>query len=151
MAKSPVAPLPDDSRVARYVGYGKLRRDGETGDVVGVLPTAFVMRPIDAYLSAAHMDAFQGTDLERLSALKKAYDPHPLQVKVNGAFTVGRVEEIKATCVAYHRPVRIVGAPNDKLKCYVQVRQFRSDVLELLNALADDVWGDFTLVKHIPD
>lgn len=150
MAKAPVTSLPDDSRIARYAGYSKLRRDGETGEVFGVLPTAFEMRPIDKYLSAAHVDAFPGSDFERVAAMAKAYDPHPLVVKKGGAFAIGRVDAIKATCATYERPVRIVSSPKPDLACYVEVRQFKSDVLAMLSALANESWSDFTLVKDLP-
>jgi hypothetical protein len=149
MARSPVAPLPEHSRVARYVGYSKLRRDGE-GVAIGVLPAAFALRPGEAYLSAAHVDAFSGSSLERLSALRAAYDPHPLVIKRGGAFTVGVVGEIRAACASHERPVRIVTAPKSKLDCYVEVRQFRDDSLDLLNALADEAWAEVTLVAAIP-
>lgn len=149
MAKSAVKAISDADRVTRYVGYAKLRRDGD-GEPVGVLHTAFELRSGEEYLSAAHLDAFEGSDIQRLSEVKAAYDPHPLVVRENGAFTVGIVAEIKETCAGFERPVRIVSAPKKKLGCYVEVRQFRSDDLDLLNALAEDAWGDFTLVKNIP-
>jgi hypothetical protein len=149
VAKTPVAPLPNNDRIARYVGYSKLRRDKDD-NAIGVLHTAFELRPGDAYLSAAHLDHFAGADLQKLSSMKIAYDPHPLEIRQNGAFTVGQVGAIKESCEGFSRPVRIVNAPSKTLSCYVQVRQFKSDLLELLDALASDSWREFTLVKNIP-
>lgn len=149
MAKAPVKPLPDQSTVARYVGYSKLRRD-KHGEAIGVLHTAFSLRPNEATLSAAHLDHFNGTRIGKLSALKVAYDPHPLVVKPNGAFTLGNVAEIKDTCETYGRTIRIVNAPSKHLDCYVEVRQFKDDVVDLLAILADDTWSDFTIVRDIP-
>jgi len=148
MARAPVKPLPDGATVARYVGYSKLRRDADDNPV-GVLHTAFELRPNEEYLSAAHLDHFDGVRSEKLSALKAAYDPHPLQLKPNGAFALGEVAAIKTACASFARPVRIVNAPSAKLDCYVQVRQFKSDLIDLLNLLADEAWCDFVVVKDI--
>lgn len=148
MAKPAVKPLPEAATVARYVGYSKLRRDADD-NVLGVLHTAFELRPNETYLSAAHLDHFTGSREEKLSALKIAYDPHPLKVKANGAFALGYVGSIKATCASFDRPVRIVNAPSKNLDCYVQVRQFRSDLIDLLDALADETWCDVVIVKDI--
>jgi len=154
MAKAQVKSLADEATVARYVGYSKLRRDKD-GVVTGVLHTAFELRPATAdraaesYLSAAQLDVFPGARSAKLKALVKAYDPHPLIVRANGAFTLGQVGPIKAACQRFGRPVRIVNAPKKNLSCYVEVRQFSSDVLELLQDLADQTWCDVVPVSSI--
>lgn len=150
MAKPSIKSLKDDAIVARYAGYSKLRRNKDD-DVIGVLHTAFELRPNEEYLSAAHLDHFSGSKIEKLSAMKMAYDPHPLQVKPNGAFTLGEVGKIKSCCATFAIPVRIVNAPSKNLDCYVQVRQFKDDIIELLNTLSEETWCDFIVVKDIPN
>lgn len=154
MAKAKVKPLADAATVARYIGYSKLRRD-KHGAVTGVLHTAFELRPAtvgraaETYLSAAQLDVFPGDRPAKLKALVKAYDPHPLVIRANGAFTLGQAGRIKASCQRFGRPVRIVNAPKKNLDCYVEVRQFKSDVVELLQDLADQTWCDVVPVGSI--
>ena len=62
---------------------------------------------------------------------------------------MGEAGKIKATCLSFNRPIRIVNAPAKKLDCYVEVRQFKDDLIDLLNDLADEVWADFVIVKDI--
>jgi hypothetical protein len=71
---------------------------------------------------------------------------HYRQIKPHDALAVGNVGEIKDACAEFDQKIRVVSEQDsDNLNlAYVAVRQVRTDNLELLELLAQDVWSDVT-------
>ena len=127
--------LPETDHVVRHVPFKLLDDQGLP------LPQAFELRPNEKYLSASWLEFFAGDRAARLAGCACLMS-HYRQVKAHDAFAIGNVGEIKDACIEFDQKIRIVSEPDDLNLAYAAVRQIRTDNLELLELLAQDVWSD---------
>lgn len=131
--------LPDTDHLVRHVPAKLLDENGVP------FPQAFELRPAETYLSTCWSEFFDGMLAERLAGCACTMS-HSRKIKPRDAFAVGNVGEIKDAFSEYDQKVRIVSEPDpspSKLNlAYAAVRQLRTDNLELLELLAQDVWND---------
>jgi len=65
-------PLPDANNVLRYVAYGRTRKD-EDGNIIGLLPQAFELRPQETYLSITWVEFFDLDPVAGVPAAVRAF------------------------------------------------------------------------------
>jgi hypothetical protein len=142
--------LPDQDHVIRYVAWTRLRRD-ENDSVVGFLPQAFELRRGEPYLSVNWIEYQEGDhDTQiRLSvwAMRDSFEK-PLGVK--SAFAIANVAKLKQTSQNAGRRVRVVHEPEPGNPGHAAIRQLQSDDLNLLEALAADVFTEKINNADIP-
>jgi hypothetical protein len=141
-------PLPTEDHVVRYVRKRLLRTDGE-GNLVGVLPQAFELRPNENYLSVTwlqHFSSIYETGLKHsATAIRRQ-----LTVKEADGFTVGQVGEIGSTCLSRGCRVRILHEPIPVMNTgHSAWRGLAADNAELLDLLAADVFTDTRLARYV--
>jgi hypothetical protein len=131
--------LPETDHIVRHVPFKLLDGQGLP------LPQAFELRPNEKYLSASWLEFFSGGRAAELAGCATLMS-HYRQIKSHDVLAVGNVGEIKDACAEFDQKIRIVGEQDsDNLNlAYVAVRQVRTDNLELLELLAQDVWSDVT-------
>lgn len=120
----PTSNIPKDDHFVRHCGYQKL--EIINGEVAGVFPQAFELRPEDdGYLSGSWSEYFQGSQLERLrqtldamrsSGRRLAPNSALVEVKVGGIMESAKIEFGRILRVL-HEPER--GEGND---AYATVR-----------------------------
>lgn len=131
--------LPDTDHVVRHVPFKLL------DDQALPLPQAFELRANEKYLSASWLEFFRGDRAAKLAGCASMMS-HYRQLKAHDVLAVGNVGEIKDACAEFDQKIRIVNETEaDNLNlAYVAVRQIRTDSLELLELLAQDVWNDIS-------
>jgi hypothetical protein len=131
--------LPETDHIVRHVPFKLLDDQGLP------LPQAFELRPNERYLSASWLEFFAGDRAAELAGCATLMS-HYRQIKPHDALAVGNVGEIKDACAEFDQKIRVVSEQDsDNLNlAYVAVRQVRTDNLELLELLAQDVWSDVT-------
>ena len=128
--------LPENSHVLRYVPYSKTLRD-EAGNVVGILGTAFQLRPIEVYLSGS------GALRSSLKAAVEKVRASDIDVKSKSAFAYGCVGDIGAACASEGRRIRFVHESADDNTSHAALRGWPADHTALMERLALLEWGRF--------
>src|SRR5256885_4705356 len=132
-------PLPDADHVVGHVPSKLLDENGVP------YPHAFELRPGELYLSTTWSEFFAGMLADRLAGCACLMS-HNRKIKPRDAFALGNVGEIKDACADFDQKIRIVSepdpAPSGLNLAYAAVRQIRTDNLDLLELLAQDVWND---------
>lgn len=126
----------------RYVPWTKLRKD-ENGNILGILGTAFALRPNEESLSATWIEYFPGTIEDQKNCAIYANRSN-FNIKPKSGFAVGKVGAILATCNERnsHKKTRIVYTPNKNNSSHAEVKSLSQDDTELLELLALDAWAD---------
>jgi hypothetical protein len=141
--------LHDKDHVARHVPWKKLRKD-EDGNVIGLLPTAFQLRPQESSLSVSWLEYFSGDRENQLremaSTIRRTRDIGPKSV-----FGIGNVGTLRSSCQGYGTPVRVVFAPTKENSSHCQVRHLPQDDLALLALVAEDVFTEIVRAADISD
>lgn len=139
--------IPDNDQIARYVPWGKLRKD-EDDNVIGIEYSAFQLREGEGGLSCTWMDYFndeKGENIRHVVAANKRC----LKVGPKSAFAIGVVGEIKSVCRSHNKKVRIIHDPVDGNQAHCEVRRLPADDKELLGALADTAWSEFVRTADV--
>jgi hypothetical protein len=127
--------LPDDNHVIRYVSPNRLIKDDD-GNVLGVFPQAFALRPNEEAPSVNWLEHFEGDYDARIKQtvheLRAA-----ISVKGKSAFGVAVVGNIKEICKKNGTAVRIVYDPRKSIESHAEIRNFPRDDLSLLEDLAN--------------
>jgi hypothetical protein len=130
--------LPETDHIVRHVPFKLLDENGKP------FPQAYELRPSETYLSASWSEFFRGSIADRLAGCASMMF-HYRKLKPHDAFAVGNVGEIKDAFGEFDQKIRVV-TEHDGLQglnlAYVAVRQVRTDNLDLLELLAQDVWND---------
>ena len=141
----PSAYIPDDHSLLRYVPYAKLRKDGDQ-NIIGVLATAFCLRPNEEYLSATWIEYFQPnltqTSLAQAVLAVRASD---LNVKTKSGFAVGAVGKIKGCCTEHNCRVRVIHEKSDDNEAHVALRHWPAENERLFALMADEAWAEWHL------
>lgn len=131
----------------RWVRYQQQVRDPETDEFKGILGIAFHLRPEDkGGLSTTWVEHY-GSKSNATYKIAGAHFRESLQSKKLGPksyFAIGNVGATKAACISREKKIRIVHDPDGPNTGHSQIRQFSDDDMELLEALADEVF-----VEHI--
>jgi hypothetical protein len=142
------ANVADSEHLMRWIRYQQQVRDPETDEFRGILGIAFHIRPEDkGGLSTTWVEHYG----PKSTATYKIAGEHfrdSLQSKKLGPksyFAIGNAGAIKAACNARNKKIRIVQDPDGPNTGHCQIRQFSDDDMELLEALADEVF-----VEHVP-
>jgi hypothetical protein len=141
MAKS--SSLDDSHHLVRHI------RESEIDDQEGKLlafPQAFALRPKETYLSNGWLEFFDGTVDAQLSGVA-AMMSKTRAVKAHHALAIGRVGDIRDTCLSFDQKVRILHEPFEDNLAYAAVRRINTDESQLLELLAQEAWSDVRLAK----
>ena len=141
------AKLPDQDHVIRHVPWARLRKD-EDDNILGFLPQAFALRPIEDSISVNWLEYFDGDHATRT---KKAIQGLRITKPIGGksAFGIGNVGNIKEICKKNGALVRIVYAPTNGNPPHSAIRHLPRDDLSLLKALVTDAFCEFVLNADI--
>jgi hypothetical protein len=135
--------LSDEHHIARHCPKNRIILDGE---VVIILPQAFLLRPGERYLSAAWMEYYAGSKLEKVHEIV-ATTRKKRAISDKDGFVIGNVGAIKEACADFGQKVRVNHAPKDWHKGYATVSNYKSDSIELLSILATEAWGELVRVR----
>jgi len=140
------ANLPDDHHVIRYVPWSKLLKD-ENDNVIGFLAQAFALRPDEESLSVNWLEYFGGDRKTNIRDSVLEFRRTLIKVGKKSAFGIANVKKIKDTCSAVAGVrVRVVYEPSKNNPTHSGIRRLPRDDLTLLDALAEDAFGE--LVKN---
>lgn len=131
----------------RYVPYGQQWRDPESDEFLGILETAFRVRPSDdGGLSLTWVEHYgpKGPPTFRIAA--SHFRDSGMNVGAKGAFAIGQAGQVRSVSLGYGKHVRIVHAPDGPNTGHVELHRFTDDDLRLLDALARDVFAEHILV-----
>jgi len=143
--KKGTTPLPDDHHVCRYVPNQRQHRDFDTGQLIGVLTTAFDLRPQDkGGLSVTWVEFFGPKTTATLKQAADAYRKCTRSKKLtpSAAFAVGNVLAIKKASAVAGKPARVL---HEQTKCnaaHAAIRRLDNDQIEVLDAIAQQAFGE---------
>lgn len=134
----------------RYVSWSKLRKD-DNDNVVGILGTAFKLRPDEEGLSASWLEYFPGDHQEQIYAVVHDLRNSKVKVTPKSGFAIGNVGAILSACNSRNKSkkTRVVYTPSEENKSHVEVMSLSNDD-ELLDMLASEIWSELILNGDIP-
>lgn len=141
--------LPRDHHVVRLVSHGKLEKD-EDGKPIGILFSAFQLRPAETGLSVTWMEYFPGTRGEQIASTIKAIRASTIKPSPQSGFAIGKVGAIADACTERNHKIRIVHWPEDDNKAHAEIRQLPRDDRILLDQLASAAWSELVLNAAVP-
>jgi hypothetical protein len=140
--------LPNPSRIVRYVGYGKMRRD-EDDNFIGPNPAAFELRPHEHDLSVTWCEYFQAVeDVQLRCAIEIIRCSR--DVGSMACFCVADAQEVLAAVSDAGRIGRAVYRPVVGNQAHAGVCGLVPEEAQLLERLASEVWSTF-LTKNGAD
>lgn len=143
--------IENSHHIIRVVSSSRLRRevlDDGTERVIGVLFTAFVMKPDEDFLSATWLEYFSGADEAQLAAAV-AVIRKSVTCRGSTGFAIGEVGRIKAACLAKGQQIRVVHEPEADNDAHVAVRRYPREEAELFELLASDAWSQVVMNSDI--
>ncbi len=140
--------VPQEHELLRYVPWNKLRKD-EDDNVLGVLGTAFKLRPNEEYLSGTWVGFFSGTRDQQICAAVTAFRNSNMSVSTKSGFAIGTARVIAETCARRSKKIRIIHEPEVDNRAHAALRGWPDDD-DLLDLIADDSWGDVILNSSVP-
>jgi len=144
--------IPNDDHIIRYVPWNKLRKNADDG-VIGVLGEAFKPRPSDNEgLSATWIECFKDAGhKDKIFSAIRALRNSKLKVTPKSGFAIGKVGNIKSTCLNYKNlVVDVVYKPSIYNEAHVEVRRLPQEDLELHELLAEYAWSELILNSEVP-
>jgi len=148
----PIAYLPPEDHVVRYVPWSRLRKD-ENDNVLGVLGAAFKLRDGEDYLSATWAECCGGSDHQaRIEAAVRTVRASNLKVTTRSGFAVGNVGRVKEVCLAdkEKHKVRVIHEPEPDNKTHTALRGWPRNNDPLLELIAEDSWSEVVLNQNVP-
>ena len=137
----------DDHHLVRLVKRSHQETDGD-GNVVGVMPAAFDLRPNEDYLSCNCIERAEGTSAEAsLLSIRSVYGSKFRNIAKH-LLTKGRVQSIKRAFLPH--AVKVTCEPKKQDPSYSAVRQYPSDRQLALEKLATEAWADWIRVNELP-
>ncbi|UWR30185.1 hypothetical protein K3758_01165 [Sulfitobacter sp. W002] len=134
--------LPEQSRVVRYVPYGRMRRD-EDDNFIGPAPSAFACRPAEEYLSVTWCEYFGGEAEQQLRCAIEALRNSEMDVKPKACFCVAKVAEICAVIAGAGKAAKAVYHPTDDNLAHAGLYGVQAEDAEIMALLADETWAEF--------
>jgi hypothetical protein len=133
----------------RYVSWNRLRRDGESDEIIGFLGQAFQLKPAEDELSGTWVEFFQGDAADQRHAAVRA-TRNAQKVGAKSAFAVGLVGRIREICSTHGATVRILHEPEDNNPAHAVIRRLPRDNADLLDNLASDAFDEMILNRDVP-
>lgn len=140
--------LPNDSRVVRFVAYGRMEKD-ENDNFLRPLPAAFAMRDDEQELSVTWCEYFAGTHDQTLRCAVEAIRSSRM-VGNMACFCVASASETIATIQRLGGTGRAIYLPEDDNPAHAGITGIDPENGLLLQALANDVWSEY-LTKTMAD
>lgn len=126
--------LPGQDHIMRYIPSARLRRD-EDGNVLGILPQAFLYRDGENHLSVNWLEFFKknkATNLINCVLLQRK----TLSVGKNSAYAVAVVDMVNQVCVKKRKPARIVYHPTEANPAHAAFHVQHNEDLNIMSELA---------------
>lgn len=147
--------LDDDDTLVRHIPKNRLRVDGETNQVVGILPQAFALRPATAtkpkeeWLSSWFLETFgRSCPANVFDCVNNAREQR--DCRRGDAFATANVAELRETCRLHGALVKITHEPNAKDKAYATIRDYDACEQAMLEAIASGPWRNLILNAEVP-
>jgi len=135
--------LDDESdRIVRYVPWSKLRKNEEETVVFGPLGAAFALREGEEYLSVTWCEYHDGSEDESLRCAVEKIRSSDLRVGGKARFAVASAAAVKRIAEGAGKRVRIIHEAEADNAAHTAVRNWASLDDELLELIAEDVWGE---------
>lgn len=146
--------LDQQHHVLRWVSHDKLEHDPDTGEIVGVLPTAFQVRPVDrGKLSTHWIEHFLGTQQEQIRGAARDLGKRVYTNKTKGgAFAfgnVGRIKEEGRRQSGVEIDAVLSGSPHNP--AHTEVGGIALEDLALQMLLATSSWSQFVTARDVLD
>ena len=141
--------LPPDHHVLRYVPYGKTVRDPDDDRIIGILGTAFRLRPVEPYLSATWIE-HAGSGAFDLTAAVRKIRASDVDVRPLSAFAYGQVAAIDAALKNGKKSIRFIHEPEPDNDSHAAVRGWPTDDPDTLDRIALQEWSRFVRNVDIP-
>jgi hypothetical protein len=136
----------------RHVPYGQQVRDAEDDSFIGIVATAFSIRPSDdGGLSLTWVEHYGPKSLATYSNAASRFRDS-LQSRKLGAkayFAIGKAGVARKTAATYGKKIRLVHAPAGPNTGHVELRRFTDEDRRLLDALALDVFAEHVAVAEL--
>ena len=143
--------IPPEHSLVRYVPWSKLRKDGDNEDkVIGVLATAFELRPVEEYLSATWLEFFPGARTAMIQSAVNAIRASDIDVRPKSGFALGVVAEICEGCAKHKATIRVIHESADDNEAHAALRRWPRDNPDLFDLMADEAWAELILNKDVP-
>ncbi|HMI18791.1 MAG TPA: hypothetical protein VK533_04535 [Sphingomonas sp.] len=150
MAAKKAIPLADT--ITRFVPKNKQRRHPITDQFQGISAAGFALRADDkGGLSVTWIEHYGAARPDNLREAAIAFRESQPSKKIGaeGAFACAKVSAVKAKSAAFKKKIRVVVAPVIGNPGHAEVRHFTDDDIELLEALASDVFLDVVRVAAL--
>jgi hypothetical protein len=144
--------VPDGHHLMRHVPYQQQVRDADDDSFIGIVGSAFSIRPVDqGGLSLTWVEHYGLKSLATYNcAASKFRDSLPSKkLGAKSYFAIGQAGATRETAAAYGKKVRLVQAPDGPNTGHVELRQFTDEDRRLLDALALDVFGEHVAVSDL--
>lgn len=144
--------IPDHNYLMRFVPYKQQLRDPETDEFLGIVNTAFSLRPSDkGGISLTWVEYYgqkgSATYGIAASAFRDTLESKRLSSKVY--FAIGNAGKTRETAANYGKRVRLVHAPDGANKGHVELRRFTDDDRRLLDAFVMEVYIEHVSVMDL--
>lgn len=144
------AALPATSRVVRYVGFNKMRKDADDNPLCPEY-SAFAQRPDEDYLSVTWCEYFGGLPDTRIRCAVEAIRASKIDVRPKACFCVGTVSRVLgAVGDKTGRAGRAVFLPEEDNPAHAGIFGVDPNDTILLARIADEIWCSF-LTKDAVD
>ena len=140
--------LKPEHHIARYVPFGKLRKD-ENDTPVGINHNAFLLRPAETGLSVTWLEYFAGDRSTQVRSAVLAIRASNVRPTPKSGFAIGNVDAIGDACRQRRHKIRIIHWPEDDNKAHAEIRQLPRDDTILLEQLAAGAWSELVLNSNI--
>lgn len=132
--------LPDQDHVVRHVPWKGLRKD-EQDNVIGILGASLAPRQDEDGVSVSHLEFHSGnktTQLENTAKLMRGCR----DIRPKCHFAIGKIDEIKRHARDAQVGIKIVCWPTQKNPAHAEIRNLPASDMELLEALAEEVFTE---------
>lgn len=144
--------VPDADHLMRFVPRGQQVRHPSDNSFMGIVGTAFSLRPEDkGALSLTWVEHYGDKSPATYSVAASKFR-ESLQSKRLGAqayFAIGRAGATRQTAATHGKQIRIVHAPDGPNTGHVELRRFTDEDRTLLDALALEVFTEHVAVTDL--
>ena len=140
--------LAEKDHVMRHVSYKRLEKD-ENGEPIGILPEAFELREDEKGISVNWLEYFKGTHQDNIVSSVKKFRATRKIGKTSG-YGIGVVGKLQDVCAKHGaNKVRVLLDEEPNNKSHSIIIRMPKDNLDILQAIAQEVFIDFVLDKDI--
>jgi len=136
----------------RYVPHTRQIIDEDSGNVIGIYPAAFKLRPEDkGALSVNWIEFYGSLDDESIALAADGFRKNLQKKKLaqSALFALGNVGEAKRRGKLIRKPIRILHEPEGENDGHATIRQLDDNDQSFLDALANEVFLDRRAVAKL--